>query len=611
MIPAQVKKPLFKFFYTLFIFVSFFAISLTIKKTYAIDIYTIEDLDSIRNDLTGDHVLMNDLDFNSVASYSDPSNMTLYTTGEGWDPIGTEESGSEFSGTFNGNGYEISNLFIDNSDGRFVGMFGVISSSSVTNVGVVNATITAPSTVGILVGYNIDYSIIEDSWVSGDVTGLSVEAGGLVGSNASIIDSSYSSANVVGGRHVGGLAGLNWRTIENSYSTGSVTGDNHVGGLVGYNSSNGIILTSYSLSDTNGYTSVGGIVGTNAGIIENTYSQGSVTGTSSWVGGLVGDNVTSGSIINTYTTGAITGTTTITTGGLVGANIGFITDSFWDTQTSGIESSAGGTGKTTEEMMSLSTFNDTETEGLDTPWDIIGIENFNEGDPTIWYINGFVDYPRLFWEFDGYTPPEDPDDEDSPEVMGVSVFHPDTRCHWKKPGEPTWIKLEKMTKDGVSGMLLTWTQYGANKVNIKIDDGTGNYPWKVAETLNDGSEFLENVQPWQSIMIKPINHCREGEYSQPVSFSAYPYGWYSINPTTKVSSSNSSITSDSNVLGTSTNDSSEDTEENQMVPDTGNNDILYITVSLSIISLSAYFVLNGKSRKLALRGFERRISKEL
>ena len=83
-----------------------------------------------------------------------------------------------------------------------------------------------------------------------------------------------------------------------------------------------------------------------------------------------------------------------------------------------------------------------------------------------------------------------------------------------------------MVKDGVSGMNLTWVQYDADKINIKIDDGTGKYPWKIEKTPNDGHEFLPNVFSWQNIMIKPTNHCKEGEYSLAVNQLAYPYGWY-------------------------------------------------------------------------------------
>jgi hypothetical protein len=57
-----------------------------------------------------------------------------------------------------------------------------------------------------------------------------------------------------------------------------------------------------------------------------------------------------------------------------------VSDCFWDTQTSGQSTSAAGTGKTTAEMKTLSTF-------TDAGWDFTDIWEM----PT-------SDYPRLQWE---------------------------------------------------------------------------------------------------------------------------------------------------------------------------------------------------------------------
>lgn len=104
----------------------------------------------------------------------------------------------------------------------------------------------------------------------------------------------------------------------------------------------------------------------------------------------------------------------------------------------------------------------------------------------------------------------------------------DTRCHWQKPDEITWINFEPQTRNGIFGTYVTWVQYTADKVDILIDDGTGNFPWKVSRTLNDGHEFLPNVASWQKIKIKPYNRCRTGDTSPAVSASLYPNGWYNI-----------------------------------------------------------------------------------
>ena len=67
-----------------------------------------------------------------------------------------------------------------------------------------------------------------------------------------------------------------------------------------------------------------------------------------------------------------------------------MTACFWDIQTSGQATSAGGTGKTTAEMQTAKTF-------LDAGWDFVG-ETAN-GTEDIWWINEGKDYPRFVWEY--------------------------------------------------------------------------------------------------------------------------------------------------------------------------------------------------------------------
>jgi len=122
------------------------------------------------------------------------------------------------------------------------------------------------------------------------------------------------------------------------------------------------------------------------GTITNCYSEGDVSGFIR-VGGLVGHN--RGTITNCYAAGSVSGTYTV--GGLVGWNDllwGTVSNSFWDFETSGRTGSAGGTGKTTAEMQTISTF-------TDAGWDFVG-ETVN-GIEDIWFIPE-GDYPHLWWE---------------------------------------------------------------------------------------------------------------------------------------------------------------------------------------------------------------------
>jgi hypothetical protein len=120
---------------------------------------------------------------------------------------------------------------------------------------------------------------------------------------------------------------------------------------------------------------VGGLVGISLdidtkGTITNCYATGSVSG-SSWVGGLVGHG---GTIANCYSTGSVSGSG----GGRVGGGA-TVYGSFWDVETSGLSTSAGGEGKTTAEMKDVNTY---------LYW----------GCGMAWTIDDGVDYPHLMWE---------------------------------------------------------------------------------------------------------------------------------------------------------------------------------------------------------------------
>jgi hypothetical protein len=161
--------------------------------------------------------------------------------------------------------------------------------------------------------------------------------GGLVGFSAGAVSNTYSSGSVTGNMYVGGLMGANWDvTMSNSYSTGSVTGTWGVGGLVGANWD---------------------------GIVKKSYSTGNVTG-DKYVGGLAGQDM----------------------------GVGHISNSFWDIETSGQVTSAGGTGKTTAEMKAISTFSG-------AAWNIRAVNGPCERNLAgIWNIVDGLTYPFLSWE---------------------------------------------------------------------------------------------------------------------------------------------------------------------------------------------------------------------
>jgi hypothetical protein len=232
-----------------------------------VEIWDWYDLDDIRNNVSDQYILMDDLD-STTAGYEELASLTA-NGGKGWQPIGT--SGNPFNGLFNGQGYEIKDVFINRTSEPHVGLFGVIGEGGISeDVGVVNATVTGQARVGGLVGEN--RGIVSNSYSMGNVTGTSeLFVGGLAGGNSGTVINSYFTGSVTGAGDVGGLVGANWGTVSNSYSTGSVAGEWIVGGLVGWNHE-GTVSNSYCIGSVTGGDHVGGLVGENhEGTVSNSY----------------------------------------------------------------------------------------------------------------------------------------------------------------------------------------------------------------------------------------------------------------------------------------------------------------------------------------------------
>ncbi|MDD2270415.1 MAG: hypothetical protein PHG60_02455, partial [Candidatus Dojkabacteria bacterium] len=102
-----------------------------------IAISTLEELYAIRDDLAGDYVLVKDLDFQNNSHYENIANKAIWTTGEGWVPIGT--ASAPFTGTFDGSNHKISHLFINRAAFN-QGLFGS-SSGTVRNLGLIDENI--------------------------------------------------------------------------------------------------------------------------------------------------------------------------------------------------------------------------------------------------------------------------------------------------------------------------------------------------------------------------------------------------------------------------------------------------------------------------------------
>jgi len=151
----------------------------------------------------------------------------------------------------------------------------------------VTGTVTGmPVNVGGIVGYLSSGADLNDVYMNGTVRG-GQSTGGVVGSvsttSGSVISDIHSTANVFGTLWSGGLLGTSSTggvTISNSDSTGDVTGTStNIGGVVGY-CSGAVTLSNLTLTgvDVSGSTHVGGLIG---------YVVGAAT-----INSIVGSNLT-------------------------------------------------------------------------------------------------------------------------------------------------------------------------------------------------------------------------------------------------------------------------------------------------------------------------------
>lgn len=219
--------------------------------------------------------------------------------GSAYNQIGTWSSTVSqrvpFKGVFDGNGHTISNF-------KAGALFDYVNPGRIQNLGLIAPVV---SDNGAIVD-RMEWSDIANCWISGGSVSGSDDTGGLVGTlYLSNVGGCWSSATVSGADYVGGLIGFasGFVQIQNSYALGNVSGDNHIGGFIGgvYNS-----------------------------VLSDCYSAGSVSGTSG-LGGFCG-----------YAENYFPHDTAF--------------QCFWDSQASGVPSSALGTPASTAQMKTLGTF---------------------------------------------------------------------------------------------------------------------------------------------------------------------------------------------------------------------------------------------------------------
>ncbi len=207
-------------------------------------------------DFAGKYIkLMN----NIVLPLNQPNNMTS---------IGRYPS-YPFSGTFDGNGLTISNLYIDQPNTEYQGFFGYTLNANLYEVGLVNITASGRNYTGGMVAY-AQNTYMRDCYVNGGTLFALSYCGGLVGyqqqGTNSIISGCYNTCTVSGNHYVGGLVGFsNYSTVRNSYVAASVAGQgNGVGAIIG--GANDVLMYNCYFSST--------ITGQSSAIGENNFKDG-------------------------------------------------------------------------------------------------------------------------------------------------------------------------------------------------------------------------------------------------------------------------------------------------------------------------------------------------
>ena len=227
--------------------------------------------------------------------------------------------------------------------------------------------------------------------------------GQAAGSGAFYNCESHGDVTVTGfisdSEYVGGFVGNNPAAVPSWYyyssATGDVEGDKYVGGFIGGD----ILYRGYMCSATGDVTCNtsygGGFIGYSsaAGRMYDSYAWGDVTG-GDYIGGYLGYS-TYGYFYRSYSIGEVTGTNV---GGFAGytqyTNLSWC---HWDTETSGTETSDGGTGHTTTWMKTKPNWED---------------DHFSWDFDTVWYmeytapVEGTPAVPGYWDTLYGYIPDE-------------------------------------------------------------------------------------------------------------------------------------------------------------------------------------------------------------
>ena len=349
-----------------------------------------DDLDAIREDLDGNYTLTADLDettpgYDEVVPSETTAGVYLQRDGPGFEPLGNGTT--PFTGTFDGNGHEISDLFVRRPTDDLVGLFGR-NDGTIRNVSLTDLDVIGGRFVGSLAGRN--YGTVTEASVDGTVVGTGTFTGGLVGVNFGDISVSSSSGAVVG---TGDRAEV-FDVPRRLPLASPVSSPTHfsAGGLVG-DISDGNVSNASSSADVYGDIDVGGFTGDlgRGATVENASAYGNVSvvvdGNPTYrVGGFYGSAASeSTSITDSFAAVNVTAPDDVSPG-FGGNRASVMADLYWDTETS------------TQSVGVPASDPDIDITGLTTAEMTGGDARENMADldfENTWAVNGSDEYPRL------------------------------------------------------------------------------------------------------------------------------------------------------------------------------------------------------------------------
>ncbi len=264
------------------------------------EITNADELNTMRYWPSSCYILKNNIDISSYGSG--------YDLGRGWLPF-------VFSGTLDGDGHTVSNLYINRPDTDYVGLFSTLG-GTVSNLTLSGIQVTGENKVGGLAGNCTGKA--QNCVCSGAVTGTSMGenrgTGGLIGdatgTGAAVSGCAFSGTVTGSGDDTGGLVGYlrGGAKVTLCRYFGSVSGTNFVGGLVGQIYSGAAVSSSYAEANVSGSDYIGGLFGlVNSASASGCYACGRLTiGSTYYHGGIVGATYSS-TVSSCYYNGEISG----------------------------------------------------------------------------------------------------------------------------------------------------------------------------------------------------------------------------------------------------------------------------------------------------------------